>query len=210
MDLMLAEWVGAFIGDGFTNLYNGKPHTEIAGDPILDKDYYETFLIPVAKERLDSKVNVYTHSGSIRLKIYQMHVYDWLTQELGFTAGKKCYDVKIPRIIMTAGNPVLMACLRGMFDTDGGVFFDKRKAYREPYVRVCYTSASPALMKQVAQILQRLGIRYSMHQKADTRAEMIQINGKKNVEQYLQNIGFRNERHLAKLQSSGLARHNRI
>jgi intein/homing endonuclease len=84
-----------------------------------------------------------------------------------------------------------------MFDTDGGIGIDKRTIYKKPYVRINYTSASKELIKQLTLILSNYNIPHSIHKKGN--AEMIQINGEKNVKKYLLEIGFSNKRHLDKL-----------
>jgi len=43
----LCEFLGAIIGDGCTNKYGHSYQTIIAGDKLLDKDYYNNILLPI-------------------------------------------------------------------------------------------------------------------------------------------------------------------
>ena len=91
-----------------------------------------------------------------------------------------------------------------MFNTDGGVGFDRRKTYKKPYVRVNYVSASKDLISQLSSLLTRYIIPHSIHLRRDGHenhhdAQQVQINGEKNVKLFLKNIGFSNPRHTKKL-----------
>ena len=93
---------------------------------------------------------------------------------------------------------MLNATLRGMFDTDGGIAFDRRQSYKKPYIRINYTSSSEDLVKQIHNILIRHNIKHSFHSN-NPKANIIQINGEKNVKSFLNKIGFSNPRHLVKI-----------
>lgn len=195
----LCEFIGAIIGDGFTNKYTNFYQTQITGDNLLDFDYYHNKLKPICENLFNIPPKITKKRGWIRLNIYSKCLFEMLTKRFDIPAGKKCYTITIPNEILKSEDKFIKATLRGMFNTDGGIGFDKRKRYKKPYVRVNYTSTSPALMNQIHNLLEGYKIPHSIHKKNDSSAKQIQINGEKNVRLFLKNIGFSNPRHLKKI-----------
>ena len=193
----LSEFIGAIIGDGFTNKYGHSYETQITGDRVLDKEYYHSVLGPICKKLFKISPKIVERPGRINLTIYSKRLYELLVHRFGIPPGIKCYTVMVPREILIGDKKMLRATLRGMFNTDGGVGFDKRKIYKKPYIRVNYTSASRALIDQLGKILHEFEIPYSVH--TNRKSQIIQINGEKNVRMFLNKIGFSNKRHLKKI-----------
>lgn len=195
----LCEFIGAFIGDGFTNKYGGHMYQfQITGDSKLDFDYYYNKLEPICKKIFEIKPKITVKGGCIRLNIYSKRVFELFTKRFKFPAGRKSYLVMIPDEIYN-NSGLLSFVLRGMFDTDGGIGIDKRKAYKKPDIRINYTSVSKKLIDQVHEALLTYGLAHSIHKKGSTF--MIQINGANNVERFITNIGFSNKRHLDKVKT---------
>ncbi|MEX0920006.1 MAG: LAGLIDADG family homing endonuclease [Candidatus Pacearchaeota archaeon] len=195
----LCEFIGAIIGDGFTNKYANFYQTQITGDNLFDSDYYHNKLKPICENLFNISPKITNNGNWIRLNIYSKRLFEMLTGRFDIPAGKKSYIVTIPDEILESGERFTVATLRGMFDTDGGIGFDKRKGYKKPYVRVNYTSVSPTLIDQVHNLLDRYKIPHSVHEKNDSLAKQIQINGENNVKLFLRKIGFSNTRHLNKI-----------
>jgi hypothetical protein len=196
----LCEFIGAVIGDGFTNKYNSAYQTEITGDKNLDKEYYEKILSLICERRFNIKPIIKKLHNKITLTIYSKRLYELLVNRFSIPAGVKSYTVKIPQEILRSRDIFLKATLRGMFNTDGGVGFDRRKAYKKPYVRINYVSASKELINQIHNSLNSLSIAHTIHLNQNEHpAGVIQINGEKNVKNYLRKIGFSNPRHLSKV-----------
>ncbi len=195
----LAELIGAYIGDGFTNAYRSSYKVQFAGHAILDKEYHEKFLLRVIKS-ISSDCNpiITTKDNTTRLTLNSKELHTLLTKRFGFPAGKKTFTVKIPNEILNSKNKtILYSCLRGIFDTDGYSFFDKRKTYTLPYVRIGLHMESKPLMQQVFQILTDAKINTTMAR----HGTLLQINGIKECRKFMSLVGFRNQRHLAKLRS---------
>ena len=195
----LCEFIGAIIGDGFTNKYKNLYQIQISGDKKLDKQYYNDTLKVICEKLFKITPKITTRKRGFYFNIYSKRLFELLTKRFGIPAGVKCYSIKIPDEIIKAGNNFLKFVLRGMFDTDGGIGLDKRKAYKKPYIRINYTSASPLLMNQLNEILIKYNLPHSTHKVNNNRAQQIQINGEKNVKLFLSNIGFSNPRHLDKV-----------
>lgn len=193
----LCEFIGAFIGDGFTNKYVHLYQTQITGDSNLDSDYYYNVLKPICEKLFKIPPKISQKEGWIRLTIYSKRLFELLTKRFNFPAGKKSYSVCIPEEILNEDEHLLYSTIRGMFDTDGGVGFDRRESYKKPYIRINYTSSSEKLIRQLDNILTNLGVNHSLHKKGN--AFMIQINGEKNIKNFISKIGFSNKRHLSKI-----------
>ena len=161
----LCEFIGAIIGDGFTNKYKNFYQTQITGDKKLDLGYYQKVLKTICEELFKITPKITEKDNVIRLNIYSKRLFEMLTKRFEIPAGKKCYSVKIPEEILKSKEEFINATLRGMFDTDGGIGLDKRKTYKKPYIRINYTSTSHNLIEQIHHILESYFIAHSVHKK---------------------------------------------
>ena len=191
------ELIGAFIGDGFTNKYDRLCVVQFTGHSKLDKEYFLKTLRPIVKELTpDSNPAITEIDNTLRLTIYSKQFHNLLTKRFKFPAGKKTHTVTMPEEIIKSGNQDLInRCIRGIFDTDGCVFTDKRKAYKLPYMRIALGMKSKELIKQVNELLLRQGIASTMTKNLDK----LQINGAENCRKFVEKIGFSNRRHLDKI-----------
>ncbi len=191
----VCEFIGAFIGDGFTNNYGGVYVVQITGDSRLDKSYFENKLSSFIKHMSpDSKPKISIADHTIRLTLNSKELHLLLVNRFGFPKGNKTYTVAIPAEILNSNLKFLNACIRGIFDTDGCVTFDRRKAYSSPYIRIILSTKSERLMTQIHEFLIKQGINSNL-----TRKERLQINGLVNCQKFIKTIGFSNARHLEKL-----------
>jgi hypothetical protein len=195
----LCELIGAFIGDGFMNKYNSRYILQITGNAILDIEYYKKTLIPIIKKiSPESNPSLKSKENTLRLNIYSKGIYELFNQRFQMKNGKKVYVIMIPREIINSRNSKLInSCLRGIFDTDGCVAFDKRKAYKKPYIRIILHIKSLNLIKQVYYILRQQNINATITKDGET----IQINGIIECKKFIHKIGFSNPRHLNKIKN---------
>lgn len=200
----LCEFIGTIIGDGFTNKYSHSYQTQITGDNKLDSKYYHNRLKPICEKLFNISPKITEKGSWIRLNIYSKRLFEMLTKRFNIPAGVKCYSIMIPLEIIKAEEKLLNSTIKGMFNTDGGIGFDRRKTYKKPYIRINYTSASKKLIEQINKVLLTYSIKHSVHKKENKNKEktiyMIQINGIENAKKFLSKIGFSNERHLNKIQ----------
>lgn len=196
LDEGLSELIGAFIGDGFTNKYGGAYQIQFTGHAVLDKEYYLKTIIPIIK-KISSNFDprLVLKDNTLRLNIYSKELFLILTKRFGFQPGKKAYTVIIPQEIAASANQkIINSCIRGIFDTDGCVFFDKRKSYYTPYIRIALHMSSKELLKQICDILKKQNIIVTV-----TKDYLsLQINGNENCNRFINTIGFHNNRHLSK------------
>ncbi len=196
----LCEFIGAFIGDGFTNRYGRHYWTELTGDINLDKEYLTNVLARNVFSLLGVNSTSRPNSGNnaLRLIFHSKFLFKLLTERFKFPAGVKCYTVKIPEEIINAGGPLLYATIRGIFDTDGCVFFSQRKVYRKPYPRVTFQTASESLHSQVKEILSKEFSLYS-YKNREKKKFAVDVYGHNQLKKWLRLIGFSNKRHLDRL-----------
>lgn len=203
----LCEFVGAIIGDGCIDGFT-KPsglsnyHISITGDSNLDKDYLTEYFPNLVKKMFNVKANPSfrkTQTGLI-LNIYSKMIFYLVTGRLGMPIGKKTLTIRIPEVIMNSEKQFLYSTIRGIADTDGCVYLDKRKAYKKPYARIHIVTCSKPLFEQLKEILGEefsLYVRESMA-KVNMRYDIV-IYGNKQLEKWMKLIGFSNERHLKKV-----------
>ena len=191
----LCEFLGAFIGDGFTNKYGSVYVTQITGDLKLDYEYYTNTLMQILKKiSPSSNPKIFRIDNTARLTVYSKELYVLLTNRFKFKRGKKVYFVMIPKEIIESKNiDLINSCLRGVFDTDGSVYFDKR--YKKPYIRIGLQMLSKNLMKQIFDLLSVQGIKTTITKDL----KKIQINGSENCKKFMKIVGFSNPRHLKKI-----------
>jgi len=196
----LCEFIGAFIGDGYTNKYNKRYLVELTGDKNLDIDYFTNILAKNICSILGinwSSTN-HTNKNALRVFFHSKLLFKLLTERFKFPVGKKCYTVKIPEEILTAEEKFLYATIRGIFDTDGCVFFCQRKIYKKPYPRVTLQIASEPLYLQLSKFLAK---EFSLYCYANRgkRKYVIDIYGHAQLEKWINLIGFSNKRHLDRI-----------
>jgi hypothetical protein len=193
----LAEFIGAYIGDGCGFKHPNTGEIGIVGNAKLDRNYLNNF-IPKKISTFAKKCKICFYyrliDNSMQLKVYSQEFHNLMIQRFRFPQGKKCYTVTIPPEVWYADDYILAKCLRGIFDTDGGVFFDRRKVYKKPYIRIAAQLESPNLIEQMYEGLIRLGVSATISKKHN-----VQINGETNCKKFLEVVGFSNKRHLSKV-----------
>lgn len=186
-----AEFVGIVIGDG--NIYDrGPTYVEICGDPVLDAEFMSGICPKL--ESLGFKPKMKIRYGGLRLRINNKNLVKEL-KLIGLPAGsEKCTESQIPKIFLSDWE-LTRKCIKGIFDTDGCIFYDKRSVYKTPYVRICLHMKNKKLLKQIQGIL----LSKSIDAKVNTHGYNLSINGRTEVNKFLQNVGFSNKRHMDRI-----------
>ena len=205
----ICEFIGAFIGDGYLGNY-GKRKNQfligLAGHVKLDEHYFKNHLIPIIKRHFpftNPKLRYREDEHTIMLRIYSKELFRFF-KNLGFNEGKKSANVVIPDKIIKSDN-LIKATIRGIFDTDGCIFFDKRKLYKKPYPRISLQSVSLNLIKQLQEYLSKDFDLYVSKNNIKGYRECIEVYGHKQLERFLKKIGFSNRKHLNKIQNASVA-----
>ncbi|MAZ29750.1 hypothetical protein CL655_00495 [bacterium] len=187
----LAEFVGIMIGDGGMS----KRQITITLNRVDDLEYAE--IVATMCERLFSVKPSYYHRPDcnvVNIVISRSSLVIFC-QSLGLVVGDKIrQNVRIPGWIRS-NDKYLSRCLRGIFDTDGGIFFEKHvinnKSYSYP--RIAFVSASPPLIQDIEHALKKFG--YSPKIRNNKR---VQLEKKDEIVHYSKSIGSSNPKHSKK------------
>lgn len=208
IDENLAEETGWHIGDGSMNLYKNrgqlKGFYQLRGHIEDDKQHYEKRIKPIFEKIYGKEVKLRKMPSTrvIGFQIWSKEIFEF-KNELGLPSGKKI-QVKIPKKLMEK-KELRRAVIRGIFDTDGGIFIGKKNG--KDYPRMGITTISFYLSEQVLRIFGEFGLRatrYSqIHNKKFNRkrAYIITIRGEKMFHKFMQEIRPKNPKHQRKYES---------
>ena len=191
----LAELYGVMLGDGNSNRTKGyKIGTymiRIIGDSNLDKEYHINYLKPLMENlfKIEVKVGKYK-SNAIHLTIHSKLIVEFF-EKIGFPPGNKIKNnLPIPSWIKS-DKDYLCACLRGIYDTDGGIY----NLNNQNTHQIAFTNHNYVLLNDVRNSLLSLGICPSKI----INNRRIYLTKKSELIKFLNLIGFRNPRHSKKV-----------
>jgi len=186
----LAEMIGIILGDG--NIYRKQYALRICGNIKDEEDYLLGHVNGLFHKVFGADLKQYYHRRMNEIILYTYSKFVVSNLEFyGLVSGDKLKnDVRIPSWIMNQRGYII-PCLRGLFDTDGSVFFSKGKLKIELY------SAIPGLQHTVERAMRRLGFSSSW-KNANKRAQTYGIYSRSDVRMFINTIGFNNPKHKAK------------
>src|SRR4030043_1241187 len=127
----LAELVGIHIGDGHLGGRTSRNEFlfQITGHSTNDKEYYESFVIPLIKKlfNIEPKKRFKKTEKTLEIKVYSKGTFKFLTKTFDLPIGRK-KNIRIPRLFF-ASDALLKACLRGIIDTDFFLSLDKKHMF---------------------------------------------------------------------------------
>lgn len=144
--------------------------------------------------------------GGLRLIFRSKEAFFYLTNELEMPWGhKKGENIIIPSKIINRGKPYIRACLRGIFDTDGSLFYANKKGVKK-YPTIEISTISYNLANQLKNILLADGFRVKFRIQNRTKLGfrvryILSLNGKREVALWTNKIGSNNPRHSLKMLS---------
>ncbi len=186
---IFAEFFGIMMGDGGIN---NPWQANITLNSEADADYvlYVTLLcnelfnaLPRVKKRDESR--------AILISLASTTVVDFLVKK-GLPRGNKLKSgLRIPFWIMR-NKRYKIACVRGLMDTDGGLYIHKHCVLGKSYsnITLCFSSSSPMLIEQVAYIFVELGILPHINK----AGKNIYLYSEKAIAKYLKIFGTSNTR----------------
>ncbi len=202
----IAELLGALAGDGFIGNYGKRKQQfiiQFAGHAKQDRKYLEYLAIILKK--INPKIHIgYRFRGNAMWRtIYSKELFHILKEEFNFPVGKKGDYLQIPPKIKEK-DQLIRKFIRGVFDTDGCLYYDCRKAYKTPYPRIRLEIISQKLFKEIASYLSKHFKMYirSNQRQGMQRTYILEIYGHKQLKKWLKIIGFSNEKHTKKLNAS--------
>ena len=194
----LAEFVGIMLGDG--NIYiSKKSHVyqiKITSHSITDKIYLKEFVKPLVEKLFGLKAPIYPEKGkkanSLRLTSKKLVSFLLL---IGLKEGDKIKNkVIIPRWILKK-DKFTQACIRGLFDTDGTVFFHNKRSHRKS---IGFKNYNQKLLRQVRVNV----LRFGLHPTQITNKNVFYLSRQSEIKLFIKRIGFSNCKHLSKCKMS--------
>tara|TARA_Y100000310_G_scaffold298168_1_gene331825 strand:- start:592 stop:1506 length:915 start_codon:yes stop_codon:yes gene_type:complete len=196
----LAELFGAIIGDGHVNkLRIGKKIRNysivIAGDSRNDVDYMSNYLPNLFFKLFGEKGSLaYSKDKNvIYTKIFGKRIIEFVENKGIFSGNKKENSQSIPKWILK-NDKYLRACLRGLIDTDGCIYYISKNNRN---LRISFTSYIPKLLNEVRESFIKLGF----HPSKIIVNKNICLSRKEEIKKFLNEIGFSNDKHLKRLQN---------
>ena len=196
----LAEFIGAFIGDGCLSEYKRSDRKkgtfkEIVFTGAWEKDYpyYKDIIQPILIKNfnISGTINHRKDDNSLRFRIFKQPIFSFLLG-VGFKFGPKSNNVEIPKIILD-NNKLHKALIRGLFNTDGSIYKRYSKKYAghnklySNYKVIQFKSVSQRLIEQVHDILLNLKLNPNKVTKTDD-AWVCRITSQKEVNQFEREI----------------------
>jgi hypothetical protein len=163
MNEELAELFGTMIGDGCLSRYkSGKCVALLTGNLLHDYDYYINIIQPILRKNF--KIEGYVYKRKKRNCVYfwmGKKVFDYFLS-FDFPIGKK-KELSIPRIILY-DKEYSVACLRGIFNTDGSIYRRYSKKYAGHlrvyhHLVIQFKMNSKTVIEQIKEILNLLSIK---------------------------------------------------
>lgn len=186
IDKRFAEFVGILLGDG--SLDKNQNQMSIVID--VREEQYIKFINDLFYQIFKDKLKQYKFNkkNSVKLYFYSKKLLDILVK-YGLKRGNKIKNkVGIPSWIKQEG-AYIKSCIRGLMDTDGCVIFHKR----DNSVYLNFSNSSKNLSSDFINCSRKLGFNFVYFGK---RKKNVGLFRKKEVEKYVQDIGFSNEKHL--------------
>lgn len=185
----LAEFVGIIAGDGHLSKYQ----VSVSTNSITDIQHAH-FIADLGKKlfRVTPKITVLKTRRVVTIVFSSRNMVQFLESK-GLIQGNKVHQcMRIAPWIME-NSMYQVAFLRGVFDTDGGIFLDRHRIKHKLYAHLGwqFTSAIPDFLSDVASILDRNGYRFS-HSK--TRVNIL-MRRALDIERYFREIGTHNTKH---------------
>ncbi len=195
----IAELIGAHIGDGTLYRTSRSIVWELRG-ALEEKNYYLDHISPLLENIFGSTFDSKFRSGGAHgvwgIQTSKKEVTN-LLMSYGFNPGRKTYTVSIPLYIFESSSEVKKALVRGLFDTDGCLRFDRpNKKPLHTYPRIEFSSASAMLINSLGKLLSQIGFKsYSWKYK---HYYALSICGELQLEKWIAEIKPANPKHLKK------------
>lgn len=184
MDEKLAEFIGAYLGDGTLTKY----FVRISGDYRYDKPYFN-HLKNIINDLFKIKATITKDKkyNTMYLTAFSTRLCTFLKEECGLKFGNKIRNkTVIPNKIMS-DEKLSLACIRGLMDTDGSV---SRRGRKGSQFCIQFTSHNKELLKQVHEIGNKIRVfTFGDNTGAGT-------NKHENIIKFFEIVGSSNLRHI--------------
>src|SRR3989338_6893228 len=188
--IKLAEFVGIVLGDGSIS----DRQLTITLHATDDKEY-GGYVQNLIRGLFDVPVRIYKKKGAQanNYVVSRTALVQYCTEKLGLVKGNKVKQGFDITAWIKNNNEYSIACVRGLFDTDGGVVIHKYRVRGTLYIyrKLEFSSASHSLILSVAKILGCAGVAARI-----ARPRVIKIESQAAVKKYFKIFGTHNPKHL--------------
>jgi len=185
------ELIGVYLGDGSIIFKPPIHQFEICGNAD-DEQYYFSKISGFLKKEFDlnPRIRVKPEKGgqSLRLTVNNKNFVLYLRNELKLKFENKTFEGHIPKEFLDWEKSKHI--IRGIFETDGSLYFSKSKKNKYPtYPRIEILTSSGKLTEQLMGILKEKGflVQRRPHGSKTTR---IYLSGDNMLEKWIKEIGF--------------------
>lgn len=198
----LAEETGIHIGDGSLNIYKGRYLYSLRGHLIDDEKYYENHIVILFRKLYNINVHIRKWPDVIGFQIGSSGIGSFKHEIVGLPLGPKL-NITIPNKIVNK-RKLFTACLRGIFDTDGCLTFEKKSRELPYYPRIILTTTSENLNDQIVYLLrEKMKFNLSTWCKKNLGTNRMPayitcVRGKENLIKWFKLIGSNNPKNIFK------------
>ncbi|MEA3430288.1 MAG: hypothetical protein U9R08_03370 [Nanoarchaeota archaeon] len=189
----LAELLGIILGDG--NLHKSEYRITIVGS-LEDYSYYENRVLPLFSKIFNKslKIKFRNDRNAIYIELNNKIAVKFLLK-LGLKQGNKL-GVGVPNLILK-NDCLIPHFLRGLFDTDGSLKFQKQSKLVNHYPRIQFCFKHSPLSIKLKDLIISLGFNFSSW--IDKRGlHYYHISGSKNLDKWMQLVNMNNPVHKTK------------
>ena len=186
----LAEFVGILLGDG----HIGREQWSITLNSIADIDYVN-FVGKLINSLFGFKPGIYKrkHMNAIVISGSGINSIKYL-QSIGLIIGDKVkQQVGVPSWIYQ-NQAYRISCLRGLMDTDGGIFMHRYKVNGKEYIyrKLCFVNRSIPLLNFVYETFKKLNFHPKIIMKVENKR--VWLYNQAEAEKYLEFVNTHNSR----------------
>jgi len=206
----LAELVGIHLGDGCISITKRYSEYYLGGDLYEEREYHDQWVGPLFNKHVMRPIlgKDVIYKERPKMGLYAFHIFNKKVTDffmsLGVASGKKI-NATIPSWILDE-KEYLHRFLRGLFDTDGCLYFQKNYSCKVPkptWPIIQLGLISKELIYEVFDILQWLGLHPQLKKpfigkKGKHLAYVIKIYRNDDLAYFMKYIQFKNSKHITK------------
>lgn len=191
----LAEFIGIVMGDG------GISKSQlIITQHLINDSKYSDFIIKLIKKLFGIKPSIYRDfKDSVNDIVVSRSELVKFCVSLGLVIGNKVkQQIDIPEWIKQ-NKKFLIACVRGLIDTDGCIFTHSYKVNNKiyKYKKLAFANRSRPLILSVYSFLKNIGL----SPRFTNDGKDVRVESKDDIQKYFRVIGSHNPKHLMRLRN---------
>lgn len=196
MNEEFAELLGIMAGDGCLSKYSHYHMVYISGHKIDDIECHERTTKTLFKNIFNKEIKIYLRKGeqTLIIRFSDKKIFEKPAKYLPI--GRKYDKLKVPKEVIK-NKKYFFSFIRGFVDTDGSVVFSKQHREYPYYPRIEIASKSKDLLDNILVELKKNGFYGSVSHKV--KNYRLEIPGNKNLDRWLEKIGFNNVKHIRKI-----------